>query len=57
MAKRKNLDMTDNKTIIHEERIERSILLVRGEKVMLDVDLAAIYGVTTKRLNETGEAK
>ena len=34
------------------ERIERSILLIRGEKVMLDSDLAAIYGVTTKRLNE-----
>src|SRR3989337_836613 len=26
--------------------------MIRGQKVMLDVDLAAIYGVTTKRLNE-----
>src|ERR1035441_9702314 len=34
------------------ERIERSILLIRGEKVMLDSDLAEIYDVTTKRLNE-----
>ena len=34
------------------ERIERCILLIRGEKVMLDADLAALYGVTTKRLNE-----
>jgi hypothetical protein len=34
------------------ERIERSILLIRGQKVLLDVDLAALYGVTTKRLNE-----
>jgi hypothetical protein len=34
------------------ERIERSILLFRGEKVMLDADLASLYGVTTKRLNE-----
>jgi len=34
------------------ERIERSILLIRGEKVMLDLDLAAIYGVTTKVLNQ-----
>ena len=28
------------------------ILVVRGQKVMLDMDLAALYGVTTKRLNE-----
>ena len=33
-------------------RIDRAILLIRGEKVMLDSDLASIYGVTTKRLNE-----
>jgi hypothetical protein len=34
------------------ERIERNILLIRGEKVMLDADLAEIYGVTTKVLNQ-----
>ena len=34
------------------ERIERAIILVRGEKVMLDSELAEIYGVKTKRLNE-----
>jgi hypothetical protein len=34
------------------ERIERGILLLRGQKVMLDEDLAEIYGVATKRLNE-----
>ena len=33
-------------------RIERSILLIRGHKVILDSDLAELYGVTTKRLNE-----
>ena len=32
--------------------IESVIYNVRGEKVVLDVDLARIYGVTTKRLNE-----
>lgn len=32
--------------------IERKILLIRGEKVMLDADLASLYGITTKRLNE-----
>jgi hypothetical protein len=34
------------------EKIENSILLVRGQKVMLDKDLAKLYGVSTKRLNE-----
>ena len=34
------------------ERIERTILLIRGQKVMLDSDLAELYGVSTKRLNE-----
>jgi len=34
------------------ERIEGAIYLVRGEKVMLDSDLAALYGVTTARLNQ-----
>jgi hypothetical protein len=32
------------------ERVERAILLVRGHKVMLDADLAALYGVATKVL-------
>jgi len=34
------------------EQIERHIQLVRGQRVMLDADLARLYGVTTKRLNE-----
>jgi hypothetical protein len=33
-------------------QIEHAIHLIRGQKVMLDSDLAAIYGVTTSRLNE-----
>ena len=33
-------------------RIENLILLIRGQRVMLDADLAKLYGVTTKRLNE-----
>jgi hypothetical protein len=32
--------------------IERAIYSLRGQRVMLDSDLAAIYGVTTRRLNE-----
>jgi hypothetical protein len=34
------------------ERVTQSILLIHGQKVMLDADLAELYGVTTKRLNE-----
>ncbi|MBI3566559.1 MAG: ORF6N domain-containing protein [Elusimicrobia bacterium] len=33
-------------------KVDALIHLVRGHRVMLDSDLAAIYGVTTKRLNE-----
>lgn len=32
--------------------IESRVLLLRGQKVLLDVDLAELYGVTTRRLNE-----
>jgi hypothetical protein len=34
------------------ERIEQAILVVRGEKVIIDNDLAKLYGVSTSRLNE-----
>jgi hypothetical protein len=34
------------------ERIQQGILLIRGKRVMLDADLAELYGVSTKRLNE-----
>ncbi len=37
---------------IFVERIEPRILLVREQRVMLDADLAELYGTTTKRLNE-----
>ena len=38
--------------IVPDERIEQKIFLMRGKKVMFDVDLAELYGVSTKRLNE-----
>lgn len=38
--------------IIPIDKIESKILLIRGQKVMLDRDLAMLYGVPTKRLNE-----
>lgn len=34
------------------ERIEQTILLIRRHRVMLDTDLAKLYGVTTKVLNQ-----
>ena len=38
--------------IITEEFIMSKILLIRDQKVMIDSDLASLYGVTTKRLNQ-----
>ncbi len=38
--------------LIPAERIEKAILLIRGQKVMLDRDLADLYGVATKVLNQ-----
>jgi hypothetical protein len=40
------------KEVIPIERIARAILVIRREKVMLDSDLAALYGVTTGNLNK-----
>ena len=39
-------------SLIPVERIEKAIYLIRGEKVMLDRDLAAMYGVPTKVFNQ-----
>ena len=38
--------------IVPIAEIERGILLIRGRRVILDADLAALYGASTKRLNE-----
>ena len=42
----------DARSIVPVERIESAILFIRGHKVMLDADLARLYGVSAKRLNE-----
>ncbi|MDZ4796955.1 MAG: ORF6N domain-containing protein [Bryobacteraceae bacterium] len=42
--------MAEGELLIPAERIERAILLIRGEKVMLDRDLAALYAVETRAL-------
>lgn len=39
-------------TPIPAERIEKAIFLIRGLKVMIDADLATLYGVTTGNLNK-----
>ena len=39
-------------SLIPFERIEKAIYLIRGEKIMLDRDLAALYGVATKVLKQ-----
>ena len=44
--------MKAKETLIPVERIERLILVIRGQRVMLGADLAKLYGVSTKRLNE-----
>ena len=42
--------MTENRNIVPVERIESMIYLFRGQKVMIDADLAALYGVETGAL-------
>ncbi len=41
-----------NIELIPVERIREAIILLRGQKVMLDRDLAALYGVQTKVLKQ-----
>lgn len=42
--------MSRTATVIPIERIENAILLIRGEKVIMDTELAALYGVETRSL-------
>lgn len=44
--------MTESLIKLPVERIEKAIFVIRGEKVMLDRDLAALYGVPTKIFNQ-----
>jgi hypothetical protein len=41
-----------NTNLISTEKIEKTIYLIRGEKVMLDRDLAKLYEVPTGALNQ-----
>jgi len=44
--------MQNSSDLIIQERITRSIYLIRNQKVMMDSDLAEMYGVETKVLNQ-----
>ena len=44
--------MPRSKPVVAVRKIEQSILLIRGEKVIVDAALAEVYGVLTKRVNE-----
>src|SRR5437588_12113511 len=44
--------MKESLTRVAAERIEQAILVIRGKRVILDSDLAKLYGVTTARLNQ-----
>lgn len=52
MAKKNEIAKVDTTTIQPVEQIESLILSIRGKQVILDRDLARLYGVETKRLNQ-----
>lgn len=52
MAEEKNLATAEEKQEPMEIKVESLIRIVRGKQVMLDRDLAELYGVETRRLNE-----
>jgi len=43
---------TENKITLADEVVMNKIYVIREKKVMIDKDLAELYGVETKRLNE-----
>lgn len=44
--------MKEKQSLTRIDRLENLIYIIRGQRVMLDTDLARVYGVPTKRLNE-----
>src|SRR5215213_326470 len=44
--------MPDTSIVLPDESIEDTILLIRGHRVILDHDLASLYGVATRTLNQ-----
>ena len=52
MAKDDSVAKSGNQQLPVENKVESLIRVIRGQQVMLDRDLAELYGVETKRLNE-----
>ena len=52
MVKEKESDQVEERQLPVENNVESLIRVIRGQQVMLDRDLAELYGVETKRLNE-----
>ena len=52
MAKKQSKVVDSNSLMINEEVLRDKIYSIRGQKVMLDYDLAKIYGYTTKAFNQ-----
>ena len=44
--------MENNKEIIHESEVKELIIELRGEKVLIDRDVAKLYGVETRDINK-----
>ena len=52
MAKKKDIEKVESAPLQSLENIENLIQVIRGKQVILDRDLARLYGVETKRLNQ-----
>ena len=46
------MDKKDEIMLVNQESLAEKIYIIRGQKVMLDFELAEIYGDETKRFNE-----
>ena len=44
--------MPKNTELVHIESVMNQIHIIRGQRIVLDTDLADLYGVPTKRFNE-----
>ncbi|GFE81036.1 DNA-binding protein [Steroidobacter agaridevorans] len=51
-ANTRGIGLTKNAALISVEHVAQSIFILRGQRVLLDSELAALYQVPTKRLNE-----
>ena len=46
------MNKVEKSNIVNDETILNKILIIRDQRVMIDSDMAELYGVSTKRLNE-----